>query len=165
MALRTPAAGVPTHGTDFLGQRFAYDFVRPGLRRWTPFGAPALLHALAFAPVTSFAAWDAPVHAAAAGRVVVAADGYRDRSWLNAFWDLGRLRLAHRIRPVRITADDWRPLAGNYLLIEGEGGVTFYAHLRNGSLRVRQGDRVAAGDLIATVGHSGSRACPTSIFT
>jgi Peptidase family M23 len=160
MALRTPAHRVPTHGTDFLGQRFAYDFVRQTRSRWAPFGPPAVAHSLVRVPVTSFAGWNAPVLAADAGQVLQASDGWPDRSWLNIWWDLGRLRLTHRVRPPRITRTDWRPLAGNYLLIEGAAGVTFYAHLRCGSLRPRPGDRVAAGDPLGAVGHSGRSGIP-----
>jgi hypothetical protein len=32
-AVRTPAHRVPSHGTDMLGQRYAFDFVRPDHRR------------------------------------------------------------------------------------------------------------------------------------
>jgi len=165
VVLRFPLRGEWTalrtdHGTDFLGQRHACDFVRSTGRRWAPFGARAVAHAFALVPARAFAAWDAPVFAAAAGRVRVAADGWPDRLWLNALWDLGRLRVLERVRPLRITPDDWRPLAGNYLLIEGAEGVTFYAHLRRGSLRVRAGDRVSPGDPLGAVGHSGRSTMP-----
>jgi hypothetical protein len=160
MALRTPAAKIPTHGTDFLGQRFAYDFVRPTPRWWAPYGPPALLHLLAVVSARRFAAWDAPVLAATPGRVIAAADGWPDRRWINGYWELGRLRLGHRFRPVVITAADWRPLTGNYLLIEGADGVALYAHLRQDSLKVRTGDPVQTGDPLGSVGNSGRSSMP-----
>lgn len=160
MALRTPADRVPTHGTDFFGQRFAYDFVRPTGKWWKPFGAAALLHAWTGVPVSAFAAWDAPVYAAHAGRVVAARDGWPDGRWLHAAGDIARLTLLERFRPLRIRTDDWRPLSGNYVLIEGNEGVTLYAHLRNGSISVRVGDTVASGQRIGTVGHSGRSTMP-----
>jgi hypothetical protein len=159
-ALRTPAHHVPTHGTDFLGQRYAYDFVRRTGPPWAPFGPLVLAHGWTGVPVTSFLAWDAPVHAAHAGRIVKVADGWPDRRWVHAAWDLIGLTLMQRFRPYRITRDDWRSLAGNYVLIEGTEGVTMYAHLRLDSITVRLGDPVSAGDRIGAVGHSGRSTMP-----
>lgn len=160
MTLNSPASGRPGHGTDFLGQRYAVDFVRPTGRRMAPFGAPGLAHAYAVVPARSFAAWDQPIHAAEPGRVVAALDGWPDRRWINAAWSVARLKFGGRIRPLRITSADWRPLAGNYVLVEGASGVAMYGHLRNGSLRVRVGQAVAAGELLGTVGNSGRTSMP-----
>ena len=160
MALRTPAARIPSHGTNFLGQRFAYDFVRPTGRRLAPFGASALIHAYACVPARRFAAWDACVYAAAGGRVVAARDGWEDRRRINAMVDLVRMQVVDRLRPLRIAADDWRTLTGNYVLIESAVGVALYAHLRQGSLRVHAGDVVSPGDPIGSVGNSGRSSMP-----
>lgn len=160
MATRTPATGPLTHGTELLGQRYAYDFIRPTGRLLSPFGANIYLHAFAAVPATHFAAWDAEVVAAEGGRVIAAADGWPDRPWLNAWSELFRLRVIHRWRPVRLTADDWRPLAGNYVLVEGPSGVALYAHLRRDQLAVRRGDRIKSGDPIGRVGNSGRSSMP-----
>ena len=160
VALNSPAAGRRGHGTDFLGQRHAVDFVRPTGRPWAPYGALVLAHSWGVTPASSFAAWDQPVFAAEAGRVVTALDGWPDRRWINALWSLARLRLGPRIHPLRITAADWRPLAGNYILIEGASGVTLYGHLRSGSLRVRAGETVSAGEPLGAVGNSGRTSMP-----
>ena len=159
-AVRTPAAGIPTHGTDFLGQRFAYDFVRPTGRRWAPYGPLALTHFWVGVPATAFAAWAASVFAAAPGKVLATRDGYPDRRWNHGGWTLARHQLGHRLRPVRITPTDWSPLAGNYILVEGVDGVALYAHLQTGSIRPRPGDRLEAGDHLGAVGNSGRSAMP-----
>ena len=159
-ALRTPAAGVPTHGTDFLGQRFAYDFVRPTRRRISPFGVNVYRHALAVAPVSGFAAWDAPVVAAEAGTVIKIGEGRPDGRWVNSIVNLAHHFVVRPWRPVRITRNDWRALAGNYLVIEGAHGCAFYAHLRAGSLTVREGDHVDEGQLVGRVGNSGRSTMP-----
>lgn len=47
--------------------------------------------------------------------------------------------------------------AGNYVVLDlGEGRVAFYEHLKPGSIKVRRGDRVHAGDVLGSVGASGS---------
>ena len=63
--------------------------------------------------------------------------------------------------PPRLTTPgDYRPLAGNHVIVEGAEGVALYAHLRAGSVRVRAGDRVAAGESLGTVGNSGNSTMP-----
>jgi murein DD-endopeptidase MepM/ murein hydrolase activator NlpD len=52
---------------------------------------------------------------------------------------------------------DWDSSHFNYLLIRhDDGSVAFYAHLRLGSMQVRLGDAVDAGDRIADSGHCGT---------
>lgn len=50
---------------------------------------------------------------------------------------------------------------GNLVVLDhGEGWTTHYWHLRQGSVRVRRGDRVAAGDVLGLVGLSGDTNFP-----
>lgn len=47
-------------------------------------------------------------------------------------------------------------LAGNSVVLDlGNGQYAYYAHLKPGSVRIRQGARVRKGEVIATVGNSG----------
>jgi hypothetical protein len=47
----------------------------------------------------------------------------------------------------------------------GAGISGFYGHIQYGSLRVKLGQRVAAGDVLAAVGNSGASGCPHLHFT
>lgn len=48
-------------------------------------------------------------------------------------------------------------VSGNYVTLDLGGGVyAFYEHLKHGSIRVKPGDRVRAGDVLALLGNSGS---------
>lgn len=50
---------------------------------------------------------------------------------------------------------------GNHVVIDhGNGEYSFLAHLRNGSVRVRVGDRVSAGDPVGECGNSGNSSEP-----
>ena len=50
---------------------------------------------------------------------------------------------------------------GNAVAIDhGSGWITFYGHLRQGSLKVRPGDRVARGQILGEIGLSGSTEFP-----
>ena len=51
--------------------------------------------------------------------------------------------------------------AGNFIVIEFQGGLfVFLAHLRQGTLRVGEGDRVREGDPLGLVGNSGNTTMP-----
>ena len=92
VAVTSPADRVPSHGTDLLGQRFAYDFVRvddrPGLH---PHPAHTLRYLLIGARTRRAYAWDAAIHAPFDGVVVAAGDGRTEPRWLHPVRDAGRM--------------------------------------------------------------------------
>ncbi len=56
---------------------------------------------------------------------------------------------------------DLRLLGGNFVVLDhGNGEFTYYAHLKQGSLKVKKGDRVTAGQQLGQVGNSGDSAWP-----
>lgn len=155
VAVATPAERVPSHGTDYFGQRYAYDFVQGDVKAGRLAEVPTWRYVLGSVPAQRFFAWNQPVLAAFDGRVVGAGDGWPDQLRVNAI-RAGLRALFHKPPP----HDDHRPLTGNYLLVEGAPGVALYAHLRNGSVRVQLGDDVRAGDLLGHVGNSGNSTMP-----
>lgn len=61
-------------------------------------------------------------------------------------------------RAVPITLET---VGGNYVMVDiGGGRIAFYAHVQPGSLRVRVGDRVRRGQVLALVGNSGNSTEP-----
>ena len=156
VALRTPSHRIPTHGTNFFAQRYAYDFTRidehagpfPKSELWNYF--------LATAPTWSAYAWDAPVYAPVDGTVVVASDGWADRQRLNFFIGF----IAAFIFPPRLSHGGLRAIAGNHVIIESQAGYVLLAHLRNGSLKVASGQPVSLGHVIGHVGNSGNTTVP-----
>ena len=61
-------------------------------------------------------------------------------------------------RAIPITRDT---IGGNYIILDlGQGRYAFYAHLQPGSLRVKTGDRVGRGQVLALVGNSGNATAP-----
>jgi hypothetical protein len=155
-ALNTPAKRVPSHGTDYFGQRYAYDFVRTDETGTRFHSGSLVLHLLGVVPAAAFLCWDEAIYSAFAGRVISVGDGWPDRMRVNALWELVRgTFLATGPR-----GTDYRPLAGNYVMVEGDAGVAMYVHLRNGSIRVSRGERIAAGAQFAAVGNSGNSTMP-----
>lgn len=160
VALNSPADGDPGHGTDFFGQGYAIDFVQmdPSSTWYYPGGGRALArHMTTGLAASAFYCWRQPVYAAAAGRVIKALDGWRDRARVQLAWELVR---AAFIPPRGMTAEDFRPLAGNCVLIENADGVAVYGHLRNQSVRVTEGQEVPSGAVLGEVGNSGNSTMP-----
>jgi hypothetical protein len=89
--------------------------------------------------------WNAPVLSPGAGTVVAAESGEQD-------WEVGRTSLPDSIVLARPVA-----LYGNYVVIDhGNGEFSLLAHMRQGSVTVRKGDRVRQGQQVGRVGFSGS---------
>lgn len=155
-ALRTPAERVPSHGTDYFGQRYAFDFARLLGPYMKAYPKPVWQHLFGTVAAGDCYGWGEPVMAPFAGEVVGAGDGWPDRERLNLPWDL--LRTSFFARDA--TPEDFRPLAGNYVLLEGRHGVALLAHLRRGSVRVRTGQSVGEGEVVGAVGNSGNSTTP-----
>jgi hypothetical protein len=159
-ATSTPAERVPSHGTNFFAQRYAFDFVRmdPTGTWYYPGEFHALLRHLSTGlQADRFFCWDEPVHSVSDGRVLFAEDGWPDRARVRFFWEL----LRPTFTPPRVRqGGDYRPLAGNYVIVEGPEGVAIYGHLRAGSVRVAAGERVDAGAILGAVGNSGNSTMP-----
>ena len=166
VAAHTPAARVPSHGTDALGQRYAYDFLRiePG-RGWKFFRGSALRYWLVGVTLDACPGWRAPIHAPFAGTVIAARDGWPERRRLHPLTDLAlvlTVLLRHpRLRGPR-TTDDLRPALGNYIILKmpDREVYAFLAHAHTHSVRVHDGDAVACGQHLADVGHSGNSTAP-----
>jgi len=84
--------------------------------------------------------WGQPVLAPGDGVVVAAVDGEPDNV------------------PGRF--GDERPLGNHVIIDHGTGEYSFLAHLREGSVRVRAGQRVAAGEQVGECGNSGRSSEP-----
>jgi murein DD-endopeptidase MepM/ murein hydrolase activator NlpD len=155
-AVNTPAHRVPSHGTDYFGQRYAYDFARLDGEGIPCHPRSVGRHLTLGAPVSAFYCWDQPVLAAFDGRVIGVGDGWPDRERVALLWELMRVTFF----PPSVRGADYRPIAGNFALVEGSPGVALYAHLRRGSVRAKAGDTILDGDPIGTVGNSGNTTMP-----
>jgi hypothetical protein len=153
IALHSPGDRIPSHGTDYFAQTYACDFAQ--LRNDMYYERGLAQHLLAFKPASEFFCWNQAIHSVAAGHVVRVADGWADIERVNLFLAMARAWIP---RPMR--GDDYRPLAGNYVIVQGDAGYALYAHLRNGSVTVRPGQEIAEGEIIGAVGNSGNSSMP-----
>jgi Peptidase family M23 len=156
LAATTPARRVPSHGTHFGGQTYAIDFVAVGARGRTDTRRD-WRSLLTVEPVQRFVGFGRPILAPADGQVVAVHDGEPDqvarRSPLAGLPYL--LTQGSRLRR-GISA-----VLGNHLILElAAAEYVLLAHLRAGSVGVRRGDTVTAGQPVAGCGNSGNSTQP-----
>ena len=123
-------------GTTHVAERFAIDFVQLDAQR-RMFSGP-------IAALSSYAFFGETVYSAAPGRVVGIKDGQQEQT-------PGSLPEGQTVETA----------GGNYVVVDiGSGRYAFYAHLQPGSLRVKVGDRVAAGQPLGLLGNTGNTDAP-----
>ncbi|WTP63557.1 M23 family metallopeptidase [Streptomyces phaeochromogenes] len=126
----------PINGRFYVPQRFAIDWYRVGGQGQTWEGDPARL--------TSYLSYRQPVVASAGGRVVEVQDGIADNP-----------------PPVTPPVPPIEDTVGNHVTLEvAPGRYLLYAHLKPGSLKVREGDRVESGQVLGLIGNSGNSTTP-----
>jgi Peptidase family M23 len=135
-SLQHRGAVMAFNGVPKAPERFAIDFMRlDGDRR------------LLSGPVDrneSYAAYGAPIYAVADGAVIATSDGAPER-------------IPFKPRePIRFDT-----AGGNFVVIDiGHGRFAFFAHLKTGTIRIKRGDKVKAGDVIAHLGDTGNSDAP-----
>ncbi|WP_234120601.1 M23 family metallopeptidase [Clostridium hydrogenum] len=157
----TPGTKIPSHGTNKLGTRYAYDFLQVD---WKRKGLPSyhvsLPQYLLFGvPLNEYYCWGQEVYAPCDGIVVQAKDGYKERERTNLLADMSyAYKIAHYFNPKK---DDMQSVAGNYIIMKcGDQVYAALVHLQTGSIQVSVGQSVKKGEVIARVGDSGNSYMP-----
>jgi hypothetical protein len=133
----------------------AFDFLAVDDAKSPYIGVGLLRHIFTTIPVSATRAWEMPVVAVMDGTVVAASDGAPDREYICMSRDLPRqLLFGPKV------ALPFSNLGGNYVVLKCGDSYPLYAHLRNGSVRVKPGDTVRSGDPLGAVGNSGSSIQP-----
>lgn len=153
LARNSPADRVPSHGTTRLASAYAIDFVPvDGSGRTAPFALDALLRP---EPPQRFPGFGRPLFSPVASAVVATHDEAPDHHAYRGLPSLG-----YALTQRRRADAGWLALAGNHVLIESSGVVVAVCHLQRGSVTVRAGQFVHAGDPIGRCGNSGNSTEP-----
>lgn len=135
--------------------KLAFDFLAVNDNKSPYKDASLVRHILSKITVENTLAWGMAVYAASAGTVVATSDGATDRIQLSIIRDLvGLMVFGPKVAP------PFSNLGGNYVILDCGGFYPLYAHLRRGSVLVRPGQSVNAGEPLGAVGNSGSSLQP-----
>ncbi|SDL13672.1 M23 family metallopeptidase [Tessaracoccus oleiagri] len=150
----SPANRVPSHGTIAYASSYAIDFVPvDGSGRTAPFTLSSLFRP---EPPTRFPGFGRPVLAPLAG-VVVAIEGSEPDHAAHR----GLPSVGYAVTQSRRAGAGWRALAGNHVMVQTDNGpVVALCHLQRGSVRVRLGQRIDVGQMLAACGNSGNSTEP-----
>jgi hypothetical protein len=135
-ATRHTRAALPVNGRVWLAQRYAVD--------WEQLDAQGRIYAGPQEKLESYTIFGKPVVAVADAVVASVTDGLPEQT-------PGKY-------PTNIPLDE---ADGNSVILDlGEQHYALYAHMQPGTIQVRVGERVAAGQLIGLVGNSGNSVAP-----
>ncbi|BBZ01303.1 peptidase M23 [Mycolicibacterium chitae] len=126
----------PMNGQLWMSERFAIDYVQltDDHRLFT--GDPTKL--------ASYAYFGTPIHAVGSGKVITVVDNLPEQ--------------VPSKTPVGLPLEQY---GGNHVVQDlGDGKYAFYAHLKPGSITVKEGDELTAGQQIAEMGNSGNSDAP-----
>jgi murein DD-endopeptidase MepM/ murein hydrolase activator NlpD len=157
VAVNTPGDRIPSHGTDMLGQRFAFDLLKVDRRRGARYHPYGILREFFVGVRTRDCyAWGAEIHAPFDGEIVRAADGVAERSWIHPLREqVVALKNALTFSPERLPA-----VLGNYVIMKRDHIFAGFAHLVPSSVAVKAGQTVRSGDVLGRVGHTGNSTAP-----
>lgn len=138
-----------------VAEEFAYDLIR--------LTADGRTYRSRGTRLRDYAAYAQPVFAARAGRVVRVLDGVGEDTQLLRRPDEAQAPYMERVIRTQATLITNAPatIPGNHVVIDhGNGEYSIYAHLVPGSIPVKTGAEVKAGDTIGRLGHSGNSTEP-----
>jgi hypothetical protein len=157
VAVTTPGDRIPSHGTDMLGQRFAYDLLKVDGRKGVHFHPASTWRGnLIGGRTRECYAWGAQIHSPFDADVVGAVDGIAERGWIHPVRELAVvLKNALTFTPSKLPS-----IMGNHVILRNGEIYAGFAHLLPGSVTVKTGHVVRSGDVIGRVGHTGNSTAP-----
>jgi hypothetical protein len=157
----TPGKKIPSHGISKYGETYAYDFVKVNDKsRSDKFYAVSFLHYLLHGTMLNECyGWGSGIYAPFDGEIVKAENGVSERNPVKITTDMKYMKeITSRFQKGKV---EYREVAGNYIIIKYKQNIyALFAHLKNGSIKVKEHQIVRRGQLLGEVGHSGNSTAP-----
>lgn len=156
----TPGTRIPSHGTNILGTRYAYDFLQVN---WSRKGKPcyqaSFLHYLVVGlPLSMCYCYGKSIYSPCDGTIIKVHSSSKESAKTNVFSDLRRAYKNSKFDP---ELDAVNEIAGNHIILKYSDGVyVCLCHLQPNSIIPIEGQRVHKGDLLACIGHTGNSTFP-----
>lgn len=157
----TPGSKIPSHGTTKYGEMYAIDFVvidKAG-RSKKPYKPSPLTYLLRGIRLNDFYGWGEKVYSPVGGEVIKVIDGIEERNPVNVYRDIRNT--------IKVTKDyeegilEYSSITGNCVIIKSENGIyALLAHLKQGSIVIKEGYRLQSKELVGELGHSGNSTMP-----
>jgi hypothetical protein len=146
------------HHRSAASQEFAVDLVAANQKDAATFTDLSRPNPMA---LTDYAVWGREVYAIGDGLVMDVGDKFPEKLMSDPV-KFNQPDYVTGVLKELIPQIGWtNAVAGNYVIIDhANGEYSIYAHLQEGSLRVRKGDRVNKGMVIAKVGNTGNSSAP-----
>ncbi len=136
-------------------QEFAFDFTKIGENGITYKGDGSKL--------SDYYAYAQPIYSIGSGKVISVKDGLPESEDNLKRPDETQEAYSQRMvmNQQALLVKGFSNILGNYIIIEhSDGEYSFYVHLKNASIVVKEGDNVERGQKIATLGNSGNSTEP-----
>lgn len=160
-AVNTPGDNVPSHGTHEFAQTYAYDFVKlkSGHTSTLQFhDKSSLAYLLGAVQLSNCYGWGEPIFAPFDGEITEVVNNIRERNRVHLVTDLALA--IYNAFFFSFKHDPISNVGGNYLIIRGKDCCAWLAHLKFDSITVKVGDKVEAGQIVGSLGHSGNSTAP-----
>ena len=167
-APNTPGDKVPSHGTDSLGQRYAYDFFQTDANsknKYKFYRSSSVRYRMFGVSINDCYCYQEPVYSPVTGEVVVVKDGVGEPGYLHPAFDFLKVVLrtiSAIIQGILIPSNKIKlhKYIGNHVIIKYKKYYLFFAHMSPGTITVKEGQSVKVGDIIGKIGHSGNSTAP-----
>ncbi len=142
---------------------FAFDFVKTDAGGRKTHNKTLLHFIFNKISAENYFCWEEPVFSPISGKVIRVANDWHDHKYTN-LWNAIKIwyNATYKFRPVVENGIlDIRPNAGNHVMIQSDTGyIVFLAHLKNNSIKVKQGQQVKQGEQLGLIGNSGNSTAP-----
>lgn len=157
----TPATKVPSHGTSSFGESYAVDFVmipdNDPLKK--PYRKSFFRYLFQGLDLSDFYGWGQTIYSPIKGEVVTVVDSVKERNPVRIVDDIANMFKVTRDFTRHNASPD--SVAGNYVLIKHSDDLfVLLAHLKKGSIMVKSGQKIQAGQPLGQLGHSGNSTMP-----